>query len=333
MSIPAKAIPDSFFDRDQRLSSVRQFTAKDGNDGSAWLERMWRERKLGDDLVVTALGATSNGTRSVEFAKNNPFIDFGFFLEGVFVNRIDSLERKTVEFENREGEFGIGYIPEMRGSVHLPDQRKLRVVHVHVQPNMLLRMFGQDWERVSPTLRAVLDRGKGSGFVHQYRQTPLVQAVANELFYAVCNNRGVGLYVEGKVSELLALVLAETVPRAGCTLNPKLKDIIAAIRDELEKTHAAPPTLFEISSKYQVPVATIQAGFKSLFGMPVFAYVKEFRLQLARKLFVEGDMNVSEVAWDLGYTNVSHFSSAYKKRFGVLPKAYLQSVRERLHTP
>nr|WP_269203854.1 AraC family transcriptional regulator [Pseudodesulfovibrio alkaliphilus] len=112
-----------------------------------------------------------------------------------------------------------------------------------------------------------------------------------------------------------------------------MNEALHSIRSDLEERHASPPTLAELSSKYHLPVVNIQAGFKSLFGMSAFAFVQEYRLQRARRLFVEGDMNVSEVAWDIGYTNLSHFSSAFRKRFGVLPKAYLQSVRERLHTP
>ena len=36
------------------------------------------------------------------------------------------------------------------------------------------------------------------------------------------------------------------------------------------------------------------------------------------------DMNISEVAYALGFTSPSHFSNTFKKRFGVSPKNYLQ---------
>jgi AraC family transcriptional activator of pyochelin receptor len=49
-------------------------------------------------------------------------------------------------------------------------------------------------------------------------------------------------------------------------------------------------------------------------------------MQKARQLFDRAEMNVSQVAWTIGYTNVSQFTKAYKKRFGVLPKHYLKSA-------
>lgn len=314
--------------------SVRRFPSVEARGEEAWLSSLWQEKRLGEGLFLTAFDASLPRDFSLEFAKNNPLIDFGFFLEGSFVNRIDTLSDKPLELQNRAGEFGLGYVPEMAGSLYMPAEKKLRVMHVHVLPSTLMDMLGPDVDRVSPCLRKVVKNGNAESFVHQRRQSPLIQAVANELFYSVRNGAGIRLYVEGKVSELLALVLTGAgADCGGNALCPKLRDVLHAIRDELEARYAEPPSLSEISAKYHTPLASIQAGFKTLFGTSVFAFVKEYRLQRARSLFAEGDMNVSEVAWDIGYTNLSHFSSAYRKRFGVLPKAYLQSVREHLHTP
>ncbi len=42
-------------------------------------------------------------------------------------------------------------------------------------------------------------------------------------------------------------------------------------------------------------------------------------------LLDETRTNVSQTAWQVGYTNVSHFSEAFRKRFGILPKQYLKN--------
>ena len=313
---------------------VRDFPTLDTEDKMAWFGRLWQEKQLNKGLSVTVFDASLSKDFSLEFKKDNALIDFGFFLEGSFVNTVDTLARGPVKFENRAGEYGVGYVPEMNGAFQMPAERKIRVMHVHVLPSTLGDMLGWDLERVPPCLLKVLENKKSGAFVHPRRQTPLVQAVANELFYSIRNRSDIKMYVEGKVLELLALVLTESSGMGSVsTLCPKLRDILYAIRGELEKRYASPPILSEISAQYHVPVATIQAGFKTLFGMSVFAFVKEYRLQRAKKFFTEGDMNVSQVAWDIGYTNLSHFSAAYKKRFGVLPKAYLKSLREHLHTP
>lgn len=313
---------------------VRQFPALQEQGRAAWFARLWQERRLGGGLALTVLDATLPQAFALGFCKANRFIDFGFFLEGAFTSRIASAPGGATELHNGAGRFGVGYMPQLCGTAHLPARRKVRLLHVHVLPSTLGAMLGRDAGRAAPCLRRVLEGGPADGFVRQHRQSPMMQAAANELFYSLRNNVGIEMYVEAKAWELLALVLAETASACpDVALCPRVRDVIHAIREELEERHADPPTLSDISARYCLPIASIQAGFKALFGMSVIAFVREYKLQRARRLFAEGDMNVSEVAWDIGYTNLSHFSSAYRKRFGVLPKAYLQSVRERLHTP
>lgn len=48
----------------------------------------------------------------------------------------------------------------------------------------------------------------------------------------------------------------------------------------------------------------------------------------ANRLFRETDMNVSEAAVAVGYSNISHFSNAYKKHFGILPKKHLLRIKD-----
>jgi AraC family transcriptional activator of pyochelin receptor len=41
----------------------------------------------------------------------------------------------------------------------------------------------------------------------------------------------------------------------------------------------------------------------------------------ARMLLLEEKMLVSEVAGTIGYKNANHFSTAFKRKFGITPKA------------
>ena len=44
-----------------------------------------------------------------------------------------------------------------------------------------------------------------------------------------------------------------------------------------------------------------------------------------KTLLEQGEHNVSESAFAVGYTNVSHFSEAFQKRFGILPRVLIRS--------
>lgn len=63
----------------------------------------------------------------------------------------------------------------------------------------------------------------------------------------------------------------------------------------------------------------LKKGFKQLFGNTVFGYVQEMRMKTARQILAEGKMNVNEVADHLGYSSPNHFSTAFKKMYGIPP--------------
>jgi len=60
---------------------------------------------------------------------------------------------------------------------------------------------------------------------------------------------------------------------------------------------------------------------KALVDIPPSDFIRSHRLQKARQLLETEDLTVSEVAWQVGYKDVSHFSKSFQEMFGVLPSA------------
>ena len=66
----------------------------------------------------------------------------------------------------------------------------------------------------------------------------------------------------------------------------------------------------------------LKVGFKQVFGLPVFEYFRNYRMEVARELLAAGDMNVTEIGVHIGYQSLSHFSHKFFKRYGVTPKKF-----------
>jgi len=62
--------------------------------------------------------------------------------------------------------------------------------------------------------------------------------------------------------------------------------------------------------------------FKQTFGKGVFEYYQTARMQEATKLLKERRMTVSEVGYQLGFTNLSHFSRVFEQYTGMKPKKF-----------
>lgn len=91
-------------------------------------------------------------------------------------------------------------------------------------------------------------------------------------------------------------------------------------RDYLIQHVHLPPSLPELARIAGLNECKLKRGFKEQFGQTVFGYLADFRLSEARAQLIEGGKTASELAFELGYSSLQHFSAAFKKKFGVSPR-------------
>jgi len=65
----------------------------------------------------------------------------------------------------------------------------------------------------------------------------------------------------------------------------------------------------------------IDNPFKELFGTTIFGYIHGTRMSLAKRLLLGTDKTAKEIAFQTGYSSPQHFSTAFKKQFGVTPNS------------
>ncbi|NDV26798.1 helix-turn-helix transcriptional regulator [Desulfovibrio sp. JC010] len=313
-----------------RNSAVREFESVKGHK----IENgpVWRELELRAGLRVSAFEAMLAKRFSFSYQKKNSYIDFGFFLEGSIVNNMCETSLGPLRVDNVAGSGGLGYFREMAGVVESAALGRTRIIHLHISPELLHELLYMDMDVIHEDLRGALESRVGGEFFLHHTMDPVVQAAANELFYGLVGGKCSRIYLEGKALELIGLQVmklenSERVRSSGLSLSEL--EQIRAIHEEVKEKFDCPPSMAELADSHMMSAGKIQAGFQELYGMTVFAFLKEYKLRKARMFFENGDMNVSEVAWALGYTNLSHFSAAFKKRYGVLPKKFLTSVRDK----
>lgn len=67
---------------------------------------------------------------------------------------------------------------------------------------------------------------------------------------------------------------------------------------------------------------------KEIMGITTGDFIRNLRIQQAARLLEQGDLNISQITYAVGLTNPTHFSAAFKKYFGVSPRAYMQGHAE-----
>jgi AraC-like DNA-binding protein len=83
------------------------------------------------------------------------------------------------------------------------------------------------------------------------------------------------------------------------------------------------PTISQLARMVSISESKLKKDFKLIYGVPVYEYFQKARMQAAREKLLAGAHTVKEVALQLGYSNLSNFTIAFKKEFGLLPSKLL----------
>ena len=86
-----------------------------------------------------------------------------------------------------------------------------------------------------------------------------------------------------------------------------------------------PPSLKELAKAAALNEYQLKMGFKEIYGNTVYGFLLDHKLDHSRILLDSGKLQVNEVAYQMGYTNPSHYIAAFKKKFGITPKKYLMN--------
>src|SRR5579871_2308395 len=97
------------------------------------------------------------------------------------------------------------------------------------------------------------------------------------------------------------------------------REKIAKSREILLQHIGEPLTIKALSRKVAINECYLKKGFKEMFGTTIFDFYQSQRMEHAKYLLYEKGLSVTEVSSMLGYSSISHFSTAFKKHTGLKP--------------
>jgi AraC family transcriptional regulator, melibiose operon regulatory protein len=128
-----------------------------------------------------------------------------------------------------------------------------------------------------------------------------------------------------KMVLLFSEILDEIRYELGETENAYIK---AAKRYFLENYRNA-PDIEELSKSIGISSRHLSRLFNKESGMSAQDYIMILRLDKARELLENSDMNITEIAFYLGFGSSDYFTSFFKKHEGISPRAFRQKMQRR----
>lgn len=132
-------------------------------------------------------------------------------------------------------------------------------------------------------------------------------------------------YIQIKVLELLYLLFRRLSIRENKTyrsINNADAEKLVMIRNEILQDLSSPPILNELAQMAAMSETKLNQLFKQTFGDSIYNYFQTARMEEAAFLLKQANRSVSETGYELGFSNLSHFSRLFKKHLGMTPKKY-----------
>jgi len=257
----------------------------------------------------------------METRHEQPFFKMQFELEGHsdFKSTLGNVSKDVLI---PGGKHSLMFLPEVHGNLFYPRSRKSIDIVFH--PPYIRKVFkddlsifdkfGQCIEKNQPALL-----GNISGEI-----TPAMRIILNDI--AHCHFEGLlkKVYLESKVIELLVMQIdyfnSKTEIQTDMKLRPEDIEKLHYIKQTITESPEDEYSMHRLSELAGINDFKLKKGFKSLFGNTVFGYINDLRMEKAKTLLMETGSSIVDISMRIGYKYPQHFTKAFKKKFGYLPK-------------
>jgi AraC-like DNA-binding protein len=275
--------------------------------GFSWgtdLRMMIRNYHLKEDVIIE---------RTNELAEGQD--DVVFLLSGIFPPTINPENQLSPEQAHV-----LICKHAVSSVISMPSNTVFGSVTIAASRQYLCSLFGQIQHPVAENILEAKDI-----FLFETGISPEMIKTASEMLHQPMPEGLESHYYKLKCEELLCHIFAlllkrEAVPASNMHIN----DIkaIYAIKLRLQSQLDLPPNIATLAKEAHMSEPKLRKLFKQTFGKGVFEYYQTARMQEAAKLLKEKRMTVSEVGYQLGFTNLSHFSRVFEQHMGIKPKKY-----------
>ena len=263
--------------------------------------------------------------------KSSPFVHIGFGVSGSAPVNISYEQDKKDVIIIKSGQSYISYVPECRGLTEYPARTPICAVSIYIDTILLNKIMRNQHHQMPAGMRDILEGvNEKRHYYHSSNMTPAMNVAIHQILNCPYCGPLKYLYLESKALELITHRLAqvvspESILKNSFVLRPDDIDRIHHAREIMSRDLENPPTLFKLARLVGLTHTKLNRGFREIYGTTVFGYLHQIRLEQAKLLLEEQRMNVTEVAFTVGYNSLPSFSTAFSKHFGLNPMTCIKN--------
>lgn len=244
-------------------------------------------------------------------------VEMHFTLQGT-TSSVSNCAQKRSLFNFDKNQHNILYAKEV-DSLYTHESENFSFFEIKMKPEFFLQYLDEVIPASAEFKNSII-RGEFTQFVKQNQLISLdmysiIQDIIN------CERKGIfkKMFLEAKVIELLLLQFEQFSESKSFKISQKDIDNAYQIREYLMHNIDSDLSLIGLAHLVGTNESTLKKVFKQLFNTTVFGYWHAIKMEQAKLLLRDMNKDITEVAEAVGYKNARHFSTAFKKQFGVSP--------------
>jgi signal transduction histidine kinase/DNA-binding response OmpR family regulator/ligand-binding sensor domain-containing protein len=104
-----------------------------------------------------------------------------------------------------------------------------------------------------------------------------------------------------------------------------LKRILKIIEENIPNSEF---TVEKLANDYGMSQIVMNKKLKGLTGVTAKAFIRSIRLKRAAQLFATGKYSVTDVTYEVGFSDLKYFRTCFKDEFGLSPSEYMKQKKE-----
>ena len=280
------------------------------------------ETKIEEKFYV--LKSENDGKKNKNLKKeiDTSFIQFHFVSDG---QAIFSFNNGAYKMSVNNGKYVVLYNPIKNLPLNAVISPKSNVLSVLISIKKFHKLFSED----SNNIQFLKDENANQKYYYENKISNPIFLVLNELKRFDINSSTKNLFLKAKIYELFSHLYNRNrdlnIEQCPFLTNEENFKKIKKAKDIIIENMTNPPSLVELSEEINLSLKKLKEGFKKIYGKPVYQFLIEYKMELAKKLLSDNNYNVNEVSLKLGYSTASHFITAFKNKYGLTPKNFKQN--------
>lgn len=281
------------------------------------------------DDIAFITGIDFNSTKllfefdsEIRVTSDEHLIKLHFSLEGEYSYQPLSHIKYLVQIP--ENHCNMFYYPTTEGR-DIFFKSNIKVFEVYVKPILLQKLLGTDFATSFGKLQEAITNSNSyvmwdkSKFI-----PPQIRSKINEIIQCPYKDEVRKRYLESKLTVLLIDFLMGRQTSKISKNNVRLlnSDYLALVKVEayIRKNLKEPLKILALSEIAGFNTTKLKRDFKKVYGMPVFKYITALRMDYAKTLIIQEGASIAYAAFEVGYANPQHFTTAFKRTMGYLPR-------------